>query len=62
MSVGDKDNHKGGHKGSGAPAKGEPGQEPDWTEGLKRLYDSVVEEPLPDCFKDLLSRLDDSEK
>lgn len=32
---------------------------PEWADGLKRLYDSVVEEPLPDAFKDLLSRLDD---
>jgi hypothetical protein len=37
-------------------------QPPDWTDGLKRLYDSVVEEPLPDSFKDLLSRLDDTGK
>jgi len=32
--------------------------EPDWTSGLKRLYDSVLDEPLPDSFKDLLSKLD----
>ena len=32
---------------------------PDWASGLKRLYDSVIEEPLPDTFKDLLSKLDD---
>lgn len=32
--------------------------EPDWTAGLKRLYDSVVDEPLPATFKDLLSKLD----
>lgn len=30
----------------------------DWTNGLKRLYDSVVDEPLPDSFRDLLSKLD----
>jgi hypothetical protein len=30
----------------------------DWTHGLKKLYDSVVDEPLPDTFKDLLSKLD----
>lgn len=35
---------------------------PDWSDGLKRLYDSVVEEPLPDSFKELLSRLDDDAK
>ena len=30
----------------------------DWTNGLKKLYDSVVDEPLPDSFRDLLSKLD----
>jgi len=32
---------------------------PEWASGLKQLYDSVVDEPIPDTFKDLLSRLDD---
>ena len=32
--------------------------QPDWAKGLQRLYDSVVEEDLPDSFKDLLSQLD----
>jgi len=35
------------------------GQKPEWANGLRQLYDSVVEEPLPDSFKDLLARLDD---
>ena len=35
---------------------------PDWTSGLKRLYDNVVEEPLPDAFKDLLAKLDDGKQ
>lgn len=30
----------------------------DWTDGLKKLYDTVVDEPLPDSFRDLLSKLD----
>lgn len=34
-------------------------KDPDWTSGLKRLYDSVLEEPMPESFKDLLARLDD---
>lgn len=34
-------------------------KEPDWAGGLKRLYDSVVEEPLPDSFAKLLDQLDD---
>lgn len=35
--------------------------EPGWAAGLKKLYNSVVEEPLPDSFKDLLKKLDDSD-
>lgn len=35
--------------------------EPGWAGGLRKLYNSVVEEPLPDSFKDLLKKLDDSE-
>ncbi len=33
---------------------------PEWATGLKRLYDQVVDEPIPDSFMDLLSKLDDS--
>lgn len=32
---------------------------PEWADGLKRLYDSVVDEPLPDSFAQLLDKLDD---
>ena len=32
---------------------------PEWANGLRQLYDSVVDEPLPDSFKDLLSKLDE---
>lgn len=45
----------GGQKG---PAAGKAG-DPEWASGLKKLYDSVVDEPLPDTFKDLLSKLDE---
>lgn len=31
---------------------------PPWAEGLKRIYSSVVEEPLPDVFEKLLEKLD----
>jgi hypothetical protein len=42
------------------PSKsGPPPRAPEWADGLKQLYDSVVEEDLPDSFKDLLARLDD---
>jgi hypothetical protein len=34
---------------------------PAWANGLKQLYDDVVEEPLPDAFKDLLAQLDSSD-
>ncbi|ANU08781.1 NepR family anti-sigma factor [Paraurantiacibacter namhicola] len=32
--------------------------DPQWADGLKKLYNSVVEEPLPDSFQDLLAKLD----
>ena len=35
---------------------------PDWASGLRRLYDSVVEEPLPDSFSQLLSKLDGADE
>ena len=34
---------------------------PEWAVGLRRMYDSVVDEPLPDAFKDLLSKLDETD-
>ena len=33
-------------------------KDPEWASGLRRLYDSVLEEPLPDSFNDLLKKLD----
>ena len=43
-----------------APAAIQPGAatQPDWANGLRQLYESVVDEPIPDTFKDLLSKLD----
>lgn len=35
---------------------------PEWADGLRQLYDSVVNEPLPDSFADLLSKLDETGK
>lgn len=54
---------------AGSPEKGIPpvdeatngkvaSNEPEWAASLKQLYNSVVEEPLPDNFKELLSKLD----
>ncbi|NVE95850.1 NepR family anti-sigma factor [Altererythrobacter lutimaris] len=34
---------------------------PEWADGLRKMYDSVVDEPLPDSFKDLLAKLDESD-
>lgn len=42
----------------GKPAEKSPPRKPGWTAGLKQLYDSVVDEPLPDSFEDLLKKLD----
>lgn len=40
------------------PAKTRNVKEPGWAEGLRQLYNSVVHEPLPDSFDDLLKKLD----
>lgn len=42
-------------------AKGGSSNAPPWANGLKQLYDEIVDEPLPDAFKDLLAQLDDSD-
>ena len=51
---------------TGSPVKGKKHirsqRGPDWASGLKQLYDSVIEEPIPDAFKDLLSKLDDGDR
>ena len=39
-------------------SKSKSESQPEWANGLRQLYDSVVDEPLPDTFKDLLSKLD----
>ena len=47
-------------KTMGAPRRaGAKAKPPEWASGLRRLYDSVVEEPLPDSFAKLLDQLDD---
>lgn len=44
---------------NGGPQDAVTNQQPEWADGLRQLYNSVVDEPLPDSFKDLLSKLDD---
>lgn len=55
----DETKSQGGEDLRGASSTEKLAQEPDWANGLRQLYDSVVDEPLPDSFKDLLSQLDD---
>tara|TARA_A100001391_G_scaffold142053_1_gene99802 strand:+ start:12268 stop:12438 length:171 start_codon:yes stop_codon:yes gene_type:complete len=43
---------------NGQPGKDKTMDEPEWANGLKQLYNSVVDEPLPDSFRDLLAQLD----
>lgn len=40
------------------PGRASSAREPGWAEGLRQLYNSVVHEPLPDSFDDLLKKLD----
>ena len=54
-------NAKSARGGSEKPKPEQPKDRdnPGWANGLRQLYDSVVDEPLPDSFKDLLAKLDD---
>ncbi len=54
----DRDQAENGPRG-GKPNDKADRDKPEWANGLRQLYDSVVDEPLPDSFKDLLSKLDD---
>jgi len=53
-------------KGRGAPRvpigtpPGSRKDEPGWADGLRKLYKSVVDEPLPGSFDDILRKLDES--
>lgn len=40
---------------------GRTAPQPEWATGLKRLYNSVVEEPLPDSFAELIAKLDSND-
>lgn len=35
--------------------------QPGWADGLRKLYDDVVSEPLPESFHDLLAKLDQAD-
>ena len=63
MASHDDTNSTGKRANGSIPPAGPGGaaEKPDWANGLKQLYDSVVEEPLPDSFRDLLDKLDDGD-
>ena len=44
----------------GMVTRNNEGEEPGWADGLRKLYQSVAEEPLPSAFDDLLKRLDEA--
>lgn len=48
----------GGNPRNPAPRRKPAGAKPAWTQNLRKLYDDVVAEPLPDSFEDLLNKLD----
>ena len=45
----------------GQSSKTQNSKEPGWADGLRQLYNSVLHEPLPDSFEDLLQKLDRAE-
>ena len=61
----DKGGSESGSPDSGSPDSGSTNSgrsvpQPGWAEGLRKLYDNVVAEPLPDHFEALLKKLDQS--
>ncbi|MEL7690550.1 NepR family anti-sigma factor [Citromicrobium bathyomarinum] len=46
----------------GRDEHGDPMSQPQWADSLRSLYDSVVDEPIPDTFKDLLAQFDEPKK
>lgn len=44
-----------------APTEGRRDKQPGWVEGLRQLYNSVLDEPLPKSFDELLKKLDREE-
>lgn len=53
-------NGKSDDHGTGRRAKS-AADTPAWADGLKQLYDTVVDEPIPNSFMDLLAQLDASD-
>ncbi|PEQ13887.1 hypothetical protein B2G71_06185 [Novosphingobium sp. PC22D] len=57
----DTEGPKGPERKPGLPPETRRDGEPGWAVGLRKLYNSVVDEPLPSSFDDLLKKLDDGE-
>ncbi|MFC0588597.1 NepR family anti-sigma factor [Novosphingobium aquiterrae] len=57
----DQDFSKSGKSKDGDPKKTASPRQPGWADGLRKLYDSVANEPLPDSFDDLLKKLDQAD-
>lgn len=36
--------------------------QPQWADSLRNMYESVIDEPIPDSFKDLLDQFDEPKK
>lgn len=45
-------------RGQSSKTRSSNSKEPGWADGLRQLYNSVLHEPLPDSFEDLLQKLD----
>lgn len=58
----DKDNQDANSRKNGGAGEARPMKKPQWADSLRTMYDSVVDEPLPDSFNDLLARLDEPRK
>lgn len=54
-----RETSQGGH--CARRSESDKGPDLEWETGLRHLYDSIVDEPLPDSFKGLLARLDEAE-
>lgn len=62
MATGGKHGENEGHAGAySARRRMAQRTTPEWADGLKQLYDAVVEEQLPDQFLDLLAKLDEQD-
>ena len=50
------------NKRGSVPDQTRAADRPEWADGLRQLYNSVVDEPLPDSFMDVLAKLDTPEE